>query len=209
MKKVLILIMFIFIAIGSVAMRNNNQSVNNEGITESSGKTVDKEIRKEVAMEEEASSRIIRENALEYAYSEGLQAVYDYFDERTSYRFGGRVRENFIEREVELKEEDFENLRKGQYLNQKMADEGRSKYVGIVEMLGMYDGDMVYVMPTENQKEPPLGNPYYRIGENTYAVLLFKSNAAGYSPLETVEIWKEIWHEDGTYDLERRELKIK
>jgi len=200
MKKVFILIMFIFTVIGSIAMRNNNQSVNNEGITETISKITDKEIEKVVNMENDDL----------YELTEGRRKIMDDFRERTSYRFVSQtVRENLIEREVELREEEFEKLRKGQYLNQKMADEKRSRYVGIVEMLGMYDGDMVSVMPNENFREPPLGNIYYIIGENTYAVLFFRDRHSETSPLESVEIWKEIWHEDGTYELEMRELKIR
>jgi len=207
MKKVLILIMFVLIVVSSVSIINNGSVA--ESNAEKNITIIDKEIGKEIDMEEKTVESIMEGDDIEAVLTEWDWEMIDDFRERTSYRFGGRVRENFIEREVELKEEDFEKLRKGQYLNQKIADEERSKYVGIVEILGIYDGDMVRSLPTANRKEPPLGNIYYKIEENIYAVLFFRNQRSESAPLESVEIWKEIWHEDGTYDLERRELKIK
>jgi len=82
-----------------------------------------------------------------------------------------------------------------------------SKYLGVIEIIGMYDGEIVYTMPNRNGL-PLSTDVYYKIGENAYVVLLFKDRFSIANPLEKVEVWEEIWKEDGTYEVKKRELEI-
>ena len=113
-------------------------------------------------------------------------------------RFGYAVREERVDREVPLHEDDFKQLWEGQKL-QSMQNE-YSMYLssaqppGVVEKMGMYDGQIIYSMSRhqESRKLVPFhSNPYYIIDENTYVVLFFVDEFffPPFSRLEHIEVW--------------------
>jgi len=210
-KKTIILMGIALTIVVLVIWSSDNEPISKENITKENIEIisisigVDDEIITEEYMEETLNITI-EEQANNDNHNPHKEA-FEKFMEETSGRFGYRVYEEFIERKKPLKEEDFKKLKKGQYINQEVATSKESEYLGIIETMGMYDGEIVYTLP--NMNDSPLSTDvYYRIGENTYVVLLFRNQFSILAPLEKVEVWEEIWKEDGTYEVKKRELEI-
>jgi len=115
----------------------------------------------------------------------------DYFDqllESTTRRFKHMVEEDTIIREVPLVEEDFKQLKKGQYISSGIAKLSGAEYEGVVEVIGKYDGQILYTprMPGTGKANT---SPYYRIDENTYVILFFSGNDITYGSLDYIEVW--------------------
>jgi len=104
-------------------------------------------------------------------------------------KFGYNVEVEDTNREVPLTEEDFKQLRKGQYITSEKAECFEAEYsVGIVEMIGMFDGQILH-----SHRSPGTGfastTPYYILDENTYVLLCFKNDDIISSPLDHIEVW--------------------
>lgn len=153
-------------------------------------------------IEEKSSSQVqipseedneVMENGVVPSYSapedEGdmLEFVYGYGmgEESIPRRFGYVVEENIKEREVPLQEDDFKQLRKGQYFFSGRDD--TITPAGIVDVVGWFDGQLMHT-----PRNPGTGDahtsPYYMIDDNTYVILFFEHNNRSY-PLDHIEVW--------------------
>jgi len=209
-KKIIIAMVLVFVVVAMAVWSSGNESITNENITKENTEIVSISIElNEKGSTEEDMEEILNGNIEEqYNYDQDPYIKeFKKFIEETSGRFNYHVYEEFIERKKPLNEEDFKKLKKGQYINQEVATLENSKYLGVIETIGMYDGEIVYTMPNRNGL-PLSTDVYYKIGENTYVVLLFKDRFSIANPLEKVEVWEEIWKEDGTYEVKKRELEI-
>jgi len=217
MKKTIgSMVLILIIATATVVGYSFSESMHKEDIIMRNTDVINiklEETNKKENMEEkkEETSRMTTEELIRYLPEISNDTAWrnerDKYLAETIERFGYRVYENLIDREQALKEEDFKILKKGQYINQEVATQKEAEYLGVIETIGMYDGEITYNSPNPN-KSPILTNLYYKIGDNTYVVLLFKNNSSKRQPLESVEVWEEVVNSDGTYEVKKRELEI-
>jgi len=110
-------------------------------------------------------------------------------------KFGYYVREELVERQHPLTEDDFKQLRKGQKIETFFLEwQSSMPPPGVIETVGMYDGEIITKLTYERYSfaSIPLTTlPYYKIDENTYAILFFKNESPlmKFNTLERVEIW--------------------
>ena len=104
-------------------------------------------------------------------------------------RFGYVIEENIKERNTPLKESDFEQLRVGQYGSSTLAEARGSEYVvGIVDVIGAYDGLLMLHPRSPGTGMADSAMPYYIIDDNTYVILFFVGNNM-LGQLTHVEVW--------------------
>lgn len=124
----------------------------------------------------ESGQELLEESGFAYFY--GMED-----DEGLPKRFGYVVEEDIEKREVPLREEDFKQLKKGQYFYSSREKAATA----IVDVVGWYDGQIMYTA-----RVPGAGaadtSPYYKIDDNTYVILFFEFNYINL-PLDHIEVW--------------------
>ena len=100
-------------------------------------------------------------------------------------KFGHSVEEKIIEREIPLKERDFEKLLKGQYITTETLREG-FEVQGIIETVGEYDGTVYMKNPGGYYMAI-----YYKIDEDKYVVLFFEDGLPHFRQLKSIAVWNE------------------
>ena len=112
-------------------------------------------------------------------------------------KFGYVVREEIVNREVALREEDFNQLKKGQQIKSPWYRYFMSSAQPreVIETVGIFDGEIIYASvqnPYSLALVPLKRSLYYKLDENTYAVLFFSSTSGQtFLGLDHIEIWDE------------------
>ena len=110
-------------------------------------------------------------------------------DMKSTGRFGYVVEEGIKDRRTPLTEDDFTKLKKGQYFRSEYVEDFNSTYISVEEKLGPEDGTIIHNPMSLTLSSGRLHiSQYYRIDDNTYAVLFFENDIIS-NLLDHIEIW--------------------